>query len=51
MVKIIDKVNEKVAEGKPFFSFEYFPPRTEEVSRRPQIPPPSDEPPIGRDHP
>ena len=31
MVKIIDKVNEKIAEGKPFFSFEYFPPRTEEV--------------------
>ena len=30
-MKIIDKVNEKISEGKPFFSFEYFPPRTDEV--------------------
>lgn len=26
--KIIDKMNACVAEGKPFFSFEYFPPKT-----------------------
>lgn len=30
-MKIIDKVNEKIAKGEPFFSFEYFPPRTPEV--------------------
>lgn len=29
-MKIIDKINAKIAEGKSFFSFEYFPPRTEE---------------------
>jgi 5,10-methylenetetrahydrofolate reductase len=29
-MKIIDKINERIASGKPFFSFEYFPPRTEE---------------------
>lgn len=29
-MKIIDKINEKIREGKSFFSFEYFPPRTEE---------------------
>lgn len=28
--KIIDKLNAKIAEGKTFFSFEYFPPKTEE---------------------
>ena len=29
--KIIDKINRCVAEGKtPFYSFEYFPPRTED---------------------
>jgi len=30
-MKIIDRINEKVAKGEPFFSFEYFPPRTAEV--------------------
>ena len=30
-MKIIDKVNEKLKKGEPFFSFEFFPPRTEEV--------------------
>lgn len=29
-MKIIDKVHQRIAEGKPFFSFEYFPPRTAE---------------------
>ncbi|PNH04186.1 Methylenetetrahydrofolate reductase 1 [Tetrabaena socialis] len=32
-MKLIDKVNQKLKEGKTFFSFEFFPPRTEE--RRP----------------
>jgi 5,10-methylenetetrahydrofolate reductase len=30
-MKIIDKLNAKLAAGEPFFSFEFFPPRTEEV--------------------
>lgn len=30
MVKIIDKLNDKIAAGEPFFSFEYFPPKTDE---------------------
>jgi len=30
-MKVADKINARVAEGKPFFSFEFFPPRTEEV--------------------
>jgi methylenetetrahydrofolate reductase (NADPH) len=30
MVKIIEKLNDKIASGTPFFSFEYFPPKTEE---------------------
>jgi hypothetical protein len=30
MVKIIDKLNAKVAAGETFFSFEYFPPKTDE---------------------
>lgn len=30
MVKIIDKINEKLNAGETFFSFEYFPPKTEE---------------------
>jgi hypothetical protein len=30
-MKIIDKVNEKLKKGETFFSFEFFPPRTEEV--------------------
>ncbi|KAG2491425.1 hypothetical protein HYH03_010213 [Edaphochlamys debaryana] len=29
-MKLIDKINQKVKEGKTFFSFEFFPPRTEE---------------------
>lgn len=29
-MKIIDKINASVAKGEKFFSFEYFPPRTEE---------------------
>lgn len=32
-MKIIDKVNAEIAKGHKFFSFEYFPPRTEEVRR------------------
>lgn len=28
--KIIDKLNEKITKGEPFFSFEYFPPKTDE---------------------
>jgi hypothetical protein len=31
-MKIIDKINEKLAKGERFFSYEFFPPRTEEVS-------------------
>ena len=30
-MKLIDKINEKMKKGETFFSFEYFPPRTEEV--------------------
>lgn len=30
-MKIIDKINQKLKEGKTFYSFEFFPPRTEEV--------------------
>lgn len=30
-MKIVDKINANIKEGKTFFSFEYFPPRTEEV--------------------
>jgi methylenetetrahydrofolate reductase (NADPH) len=30
MVKIIDVLNKKIAAGEPFFSFEYFPPKTDE---------------------
>jgi methylenetetrahydrofolate reductase (NADPH) len=29
-MKFVDKINKCVADGKPFFSFEYFPPKTEE---------------------
>jgi 5,10-methylenetetrahydrofolate reductase len=29
--KIIDRINEKIKRGETFFSFEFFPPRTEEV--------------------
>eukprot|EP00882_Tetradesmus_deserticola_P021502 GHRQ01023275.1.p2 GENE.GHRQ01023275.1~~GHRQ01023275.1.p2 ORF type:complete len:259 (+),score=110.45 GHRQ01023275.1:82-777(+) len=29
-MKIVDKINANIQEGKTFFSFEYFPPRTEE---------------------
>ncbi|KAF9293966.1 hypothetical protein BGZ88_004646, partial [Linnemannia elongata] len=27
-MKIVDKIAQKSAEGKPFYSFEYFPPKT-----------------------
>ena len=30
-MKIVDKMNESIKAGRPFFSFEFFPPRTEEV--------------------
>lgn len=30
-MKIIDKMNAAMAQGRPFFSFEFFPPRTDEV--------------------
>ncbi len=29
-MKIIDHISAKIAKGEPFFSFEYFPPRTDE---------------------
>lgn len=29
-MKIIDKINKAIADGNPFFSFEFFPPRTDE---------------------
>lgn len=29
-MKIIDKINQKIDEGTTFYSFEYFPPKTEE---------------------
>ena len=29
-MKIVDKINEKLDAGEKFFSFEYFPPKTEE---------------------
>jgi methylenetetrahydrofolate reductase (NADPH) len=28
-MKVIDKINEKIKSGEPFYSFEYFPPKTE----------------------
>lgn len=31
MVKVSDKIQERVERGEKFFSFEFFPPRTEEV--------------------
>jgi hypothetical protein len=31
-MKVVDKMKASMADGKTFFSFEYFPPRTEEVS-------------------
>ena len=30
-MKIIDRMNESIASGKTFYSFEFFPPRTDEV--------------------
>ena len=30
-MKIVDKMNESIKAGRTFFSFEFFPPRTEEV--------------------
>lgn len=30
MGKIIDRINEKIAAGETFYSFEYFPPKTDE---------------------
>jgi methylenetetrahydrofolate reductase (NADPH) len=30
MSKIIDKINAKIETGEKFFSFEYFPPKTDE---------------------
>lgn len=32
-VQIIDKIKDAIDEGEQFFSFEFFPPKTEEVSR------------------
>ena len=32
--KIIDKINERIQRGEQFFSFEYFPPKTEQVGER-----------------
>jgi hypothetical protein len=34
-MKIVDKIAEKAAENKPFYSFEYFPPKTSQVSGEP----------------
>lgn len=34
-MKIVDKIAEKAAEKKPFYSFEYFPPKTSQVSGEP----------------
>ena len=31
-MKIVDKMNESIKAGKTFFSFEFFPPRTDEVT-------------------
>lgn len=31
-MKIISKMRKSIEEGKTFYSFEFFPPRTEEVS-------------------
>ena len=33
-MKIIDKMQQQMADGKTFFSFEFFPPRTDEVRAR-----------------
>lgn len=32
-MKLIHKVEEKMKKGETFFSFEFFPPRTEEVGK------------------
>ena len=32
-MKVVDKMSASIREGKTFFSFEFFPPRTDEVSR------------------
>lgn len=32
-MKVADKMNASIKAGKTFFSFEFFPPRTDEVSR------------------
>lgn len=29
-MKIVDKINQAISDGRTFFSFEFFPPRTEE---------------------
>ena len=32
-MKVVDKMNAGIQQGRPFFSFEFFPPRTDEVRR------------------
>ena len=32
-MKVVDKMNESIKAGRTFFSFEFFPPRTDEVRR------------------
>lgn len=34
-MKIVDKMRKSMEEGTNFYSFEFFPPRTDEVSTRP----------------
>ena len=32
-MKIVDKMNDNISKNKIFYSFEFFPPKTDEVSR------------------
>ena len=32
-MKVVDKMNSSIQQHRPFFSFEFFPPRTDEVCR------------------
>lgn len=36
-MKVIDKIHKAEEEGRTFWSFEYFPPKTEMVSKRRKI--------------
>lgn len=35
-MKVIEKINKAEQEGRPFWSFEYFPPKTAQVTKYPR---------------